>query len=214
MIQSILNIEMYLMLLSKKLKNSAIYTIISTILLIFALQIHAEALPKLFQVELIAFEINSASNKNNEYFPAYPLLPDYTDSQPLATEEDESQTFRSLGRTALKLRREENLISKKADYQILLHESWLQNDTNIQKVLLDTSQAPEQTSLLKGTIQVKKGYYYYVDLHLELRPNNSVSSHNENTHYVLNTKRRLKSNELNYIDHPKFGVLIEIFPVS
>lgn len=64
----------------------------------------------------------------------------------------------------------------------------------------------------------------YIDLKCQLlfaQPINSIpsfSNHNENiegrfAYFRLQETRRLKSNELNYLDHPLYGVLIKVTPV-
>ncbi len=183
----------------------------SFINLINAAEIEQKPSAKLFQIEIIAFQINEKIN-SNENFPHYPALPEYTESVELSASDEQLENYMLLPPEFLKLNREENLISKKSNYQILFHYSWLQGDSSSQKVHLYGPNEEQSQYVLNGTIQVKKGYYYSVALNLDLQPPQIALAPNSPKHFVLNTKRKLKRNEMHYIDHPKFGLLIQIMP--
>lgn len=169
------------------------------------------ALTKKFQVEIIAFKINN-SLSHTETFPLYPALPEYNESIELSDFDEQIESYMLLPREYLKLNKEENLIDKKSNYQVLFHYGWLQNENSSKKIHLSNSNQQQSQYKLSGTIQVKKGYYFTVDLNLDLQPPKIASTPNTPKHFILNTKRKLKRNELHYIDHPKFGLLIQITP--
>ena len=49
---------------------------------------------------------------------------------------------------------------------------------------------------------------------LNHNPQSTQPSHEAVTYLMLNQKRRTKSNELNYIDHPVYGILMKIIPIN
>jgi len=184
-------------------------TSVTLILLFIANLCFAETKNDIYQVEIIAFAYTPQApvKDHNEIYPSYPALPDYNNSQPLNLE-PQSADFKLdqiLDKSLLQLNREENLISKKDEYQILFHYGWLQKAGEEKKLLINTETNGEFS--LKGTIKVHKGYYYIADINLELIKLNSPKEH-----IVFKIRRKLKSKEMNYIDHPKLGLLIEIFP--
>jgi hypothetical protein len=175
------------------------------------------ASPLYYQVEIIGFTIaDNGSIASNEQFPAYPALPEYNNVVDLKPYEEDAldPTYMLLPKASLKLNRESNLIGKKERYDILFHMGWLQKPGEEQKVRIFGASSDEQYPIeLNGTIKIKKGYYYVVDFNFDLYPL-TQSRGKLNSHYVLATQRKLKSLELNYIDHPKFGILMEIFPIE
>ena len=49
---------------------------------------------------------------------------------------------------------------------------------------------------------------------LNHNPKSAKPSHQAFTYLMLNQKRRTKSNELNYIDHPVYGILMKVIPIK
>ncbi len=49
---------------------------------------------------------------------------------------------------------------------------------------------------------------------LNHNPQSAKPSHQAFTYLMLNQKRRTKSNELNYIDHPVYGILMKVIPIK
>ena len=49
---------------------------------------------------------------------------------------------------------------------------------------------------------------------LNHNPKDAELSHQAFTYLMLNQKRRTKSNELNYIDHPVYGILMKVIPIK
>lgn len=169
-----------------------------------------------YQVEVIAFKIEPSTNVLNETFPAYPALPESSNSITLSNQEQENiesppqqALYQLLPPAKLQMNREANLIAKKPLYQVLFHYGWQQQVGKEYKVQLPAQESEQTSSHLQGTIWVEKGAYYYTNLHLDF-----FSEENSKQHYVLKTKQRIKPNELTYIDHPMFGLLINIKSVS
>lgn len=164
-----------------------------------------EAKPaRTYQVELIVFK-NINPPINNETFPNYPALPLYENSIELSDlDETLIGSYMKLPHEKFSLNREANLIAKKEHYEVLLHESWLQQQDQEHKVHLKSDET--SNDILEGTLQINRAYYYKAVLHFDLQSHHLGSV----KHFVLNTKRNLKNSEMHFIDHPQFGILLKI----
>ena len=90
---------------------------------------------------------------------------------------------------------------------------------------------------IEGTLQIREHHFFDVQVHLKVLANkneltslyysmgfhNSLSNNTEDNqlsapiglqYVILNSQRRMRSNQLNYIDHPLIGMLIKLIPVS
>ncbi|MDZ7809859.1 MAG: CsiV family protein [Arhodomonas sp.] len=88
-------------------------------------------------------------------------------------------------------------------YRVLEHLGWIQAD-------LPESRAPwvavgrgrgGDAPGLYGGMRVYVGRYLHVETELRLR--------DEDTVYPMRTRRRMRSGELHYLDHPILGVIIQ-----
>lgn len=90
---------------------------------------------------------------------------------------------------------------------------------------IDGSASYSTTALseLDGTVRIKLNRYFNLSFNLMLNePNSLIKSLSDNDYFASNTApyisfklmqtRRMRSNELNYIDHPLLGVLVKILP--
>ena len=183
-----------------------------------------------YQVELIIFEHRNA-DLSNENFPQYSPSPqidtaiELTDDNDLTIEA--TKPYQILSPERFHLQREANLIGKKEAFRLLLHTSWIQTFKNEQKVHLKSKYDEEDrndnrrnknndTPSLDGWITIHKNHYYHVNLALSLTPADTSHAYRSAlpTHFLLKDKRKLRASELHYIDHPKFGLLIQIEPLK
>ena len=102
-------------------------------------------------------------------------------------------------------------------YRVLLHKRWSQPGepkSERPPVLLATDDDE-----LNGTFRFFLSRFLHVELNLAYQPqrgaigNYSAESEGQPT-FVIDDQQRIKSNELYYFDHPKFGVLVRVSPVS
>jgi hypothetical protein len=89
-------------------------------------------------------------------------------------------------------------LSKDSTYKPILHVAWIQS-TEMTPVHI---QSPD--GKLNGYVQVQSGQLK-VDLELSSSPGEII--------YRLTEKRSIKLNEIYYLDHPKFGLVVKISPV-
>lgn len=125
----------------------------------------------------------------------------------------------------LGLTKEANKLSAQSDYKILLHTSWMQNinnskwihvyggqpyDAKGQPIQPDDNRMPTYWEL-NGKIKLAKNTFFdiYTNLYLTIPTSNGKNIIPLRT-FSLRQHRRTKLNQLNYLDHPLFGVLIKI----
>ncbi len=107
----------------------------------------------------------------------------------------------------------EKILAADGNYRILAHKRWLQNaeaKSTSQLIRLDSAGGE-----LDGTMRFYLSRFLHVDLDL------TVTKPAENGFFVgtaqapdqvyrLSEQRRVRTQEINYFDHPKFGALIRV----
>ena len=104
------------------------------------------------------------------------------------------------------------------NYEILFHGQWSQTSVKRTKapyVLINLPRIDQQ-STLNGTIFLFATDLLYLDLLLRYQPkhDNNVKFRAERPYYFINHRRRIKFKEIHFIDHPKFGVIVSVRPVT
>lgn len=107
------------------------------------------------------------------------------------------------------------LLQKDGHYRILAHARWLQSldAKEIAKPVRITSSSPANPGELDGTVRFFMSRFLHLSVNLQFRDPASVGAAVPIV-YRLNEQRRIKSLELNYFDHPRFGVLARVVPVD
>ncbi len=193
--------------------------LVCTGLLGFSGSLHAEEIPR-YTVEVIVFENHALRGWTEEHWPDEIELPITEDSTSLFTTGkyplfiENANT--SLGTVAQKISRH---------YGILFHQAWSQSaiDTkNAPTVLIENAQ--EGGTQIVGTIKLYKTRFAHVEVDLEFEraiPTKILEEFAQNqqlaleelpSHWRFNLKeaRKIKEGELHYIDHPLFGVLVQV----
>ena len=107
------------------------------------------------------------------------------------------------------------LLQKDGHYRILAHARWLQSldAKEIAKPVRITSSNPANPGELDGTVRFFMSRFLHLSVNLQFRDPASAGAAVPIV-YRLNEQRRIKSLELNYFDHPRFGVLARVVPVD
>ena len=115
-------------------------------------------------------------------------------------------------------------IDNSRDYEILFHGRWSQTTSDRQGAPYIRIDLPAvgQSSTLIGVLRLFATDLLYVDAFLRYRPaeqqanNQIVESTERNTqpYYFLKERRRVKFREVHFLDHPKFGILLTVWPVK
>ena len=112
-----------------------------------------------------------------------------------------------------------NQISRKAGFRPLLYVSWLQSVQGkglSNAVHIHSSAGPNGEYPLNGYVRIKRGHYLHLLVDMEYSPDlaNGYNEDNDSLVYHLKEKRRIQLNEIHYFDHPKFGVIAKLKPIT
>ncbi|HOY23097.1 MAG TPA: CsiV family protein [Cellvibrio sp.] len=192
---------------------------------------------RLYQVEMIVFARNQAVPE--EHWPTDIKLTYPENLLSLKSEASAYEEFSLLAANKRLLNPHAATVSK-GGYSLLYHQAWRQTiygrKTNIAISGGKTFNGHQE---LEGSIALSVGQYLRIQTNLWLtqfvpagsnvtetwpklppRPNASNSEDEKNQDYLikrivkLNQERSMRSNEIHYIDHPLFGIIIKIIPVE
>lgn len=199
----------------------AAFGLIATLLIISpALYAAATSGPD-YEVEVLVFRNNMPELEGKEIWSPERVdttLPEI-DSATRAADTNSEKT--DLGKAAAAM-------SEKPGYQILAHKRWNQSaEARSTSPLMRIS---TEAGDLDGTVVFYLSRFLHLDVKLLLKDMNSedripgAEEHNAVANadktatqnmlmaYRIDESRRIRSNEINYFDHPKFGVLVQITP--
>ena len=178
-----------------------------------------------YKIEVIVFESLALSGWTEEYWPEDTELPNTSQSSSVFNTNHKPLWIRN---ATTELTNKADALNRKG-YRVLFHQAWTQAaypNKNAHKVLIEGN-SNYGTSFL-GTVRLYKTRYAHVDFDLEferLIPQKVrdvfAKQHNINTSDLANSwrfdvqeSRKIKPTELHYIDHPLFGILVQITPIS
>lgn len=181
-----------------------------------------------YEVEMIVFQNKTFTNSDGEQFAKDLRLGGLAEARPLLDAKspgiEANQTFVRLTGNELRLGNIIRKLRKNKSYATLIHLGWrqpiLSPDTG-NAALIYHYQTPPLTFLPPGaikpklssdkiqtfgTLQLIQGKQPKVSVNMIL--NNPVG--NTPQTYQLQESRRIKLGELNYFDHPLFGVIVQV----
>ena len=100
-------------------------------------------------------------------------------------------------------------------YRVLAHLRWTQ--TAEAKAVANPVKIKSDNAELNGTVRFYLSRFLYMDVNLMLKQEGGglfSSTEKEGTVLRLSEHRRIKTMDINYFDHPKFGVLVRVAPGS
>ncbi len=189
-----------------------------------AAELDADEPGELYQVEVIAFTHDaSLSGGEEEHAQHYADELDTAKASLLKANAQSNDLYALLPKWRLRLRKEAHTLLNKPQFHVLFHYAWLQKEGKAKSLHL-YNQWPQQLNDLyglsyydksgaypiDGTLRISKGLYYYLNSNFLIRP----EAESPEKVYLLKQKRRLKANEIHYIDHPKLGMLVMIHPIK
>lgn len=152
--------------------------------------------PPVYDIELILF--TQPESQQDEEWPAETDAPDTLFSKDVLDSSNANATVELLKPDEKKLTASAYALKRKG-YQVLVHTAWRQP--------VNSRAHPDwlmiQRPNLNGMVRMVKGRYlhFYTDLVLQSEYTGQA--------YPVKLHRRMRSNELHYIDHPLLGVLIQ-----
>ena len=195
--------------------------------------IPAGASERWFTVEIIVFDDLQDENLHAERWPEEPGEPSLRGAieltRPHEGEAEEAvHAFRLLNRSELSLNKVRDSLRRSARYRPFLHAGWrvpglphgAARPAHVSPRLGNggasvPGSVSRERPAVQGTVQVSLARYLQIDLDLLYsRPDSGESTmpNGVPTRFRLMSKRRMRSRELHYIDHPLFGVLVLITP--
>jgi hypothetical protein len=185
----------------------------------------AEGTTPVYKLEVIVFESLATKGWTEEYWPEDIELPDIENSISVYNSKQGAlwinPSQKSLAGKAVAL--------NKKGYRVLFHEAWTQfgyPDRKVKRVLLESAN-PYGSSVL-GTLRFYKTRFAHVEFDLQLEKaipqrvkqsfieNQKISANNlpDQWRFNLQESRKIRPGELHYLDHPLFGVLVQISKIE
>jgi len=178
-----------------------------TLLLLAAVAARAE---DVYKVEVIIFENLDPAAAQAELWAdtgAPPLDKAVELTAISATTAADKSSWRVLTPAQLTLTSAYQRLRSSSRYRPLLHLGWVQpldsSDRN-EPVHVATT-AGNAAAQVNGTVALRRGRYLHADVDLVFSKKSAAAR--------LTQTRRLRNNELHYLDHPLFGVLISVAPL-
>ena len=185
-----------------------------SMLLLFAASLPVLAAPAIYDVEVVIFS-NSTSGDNGEQWtrPA---------GVSIGTGAFRNGEFTELARSLYRLNGISNALQQSSGYRVLFHRAWRQVASG-----RDTAAAYPVQSLvtggdrsIEGSIRLVLGRYLHLDVDLfqmsARGAGGAVYSDDAGSVpvYELKEQRRIRSGELHYFDHPRFGMIAQVTPYA
>lgn len=180
--------------------------IIIALLSLHSLLSYATQKSSLYQIDMIIFahqQISRGSDNSNT-----PMATKSQHAIPLQISSKNTRTpYQILPTSSSSLNQEYWALSRKSDYRVLAHYSWLQPSNSQRAVTLPEINRSGWN--IEGTVRVRQSNYYLLDTNL-------VFSSNTNKHatFLFSQKQRLKPGAVYYLDHPQAGILIKVHQIT
>jgi hypothetical protein len=106
-----------------------------------------------------------------------------------------------------------DLLEKDGHYRILASSHWRQTlEANPKPAVKPTRIASAAAGELEGAVRFSLSRYLHLDVNMLFR---DISTNlPQPVLYQIREQRRIKSQETNYFDHPRFGVLVRVMQVE
>lgn len=157
-----------------------------------------------YHVELIVFEVLNPAD--NEQSPVFALQDPAPLRVGMANNAIQPASNKNLTDIAQRLR-------NSAGYRVISHETWQQavgSRNRAQSVAIEADR-------VKGQVRFHIATYLHANLDLWLQEGNrSMESDSFHTFHQprLLELRRIRSRQVHYFDHPRFGAILQLIPVS
>ncbi len=176
------------------------------------------AVAKNYRIELIVFERTQPQTGGDEQwdFSSERIAERLRQMAALAEQASARATSERVGNLASV---RTNLIE--SGYHILNTTSWQQPASSYRNApVIPLGRA--NTALAAGFVRIYTTSLIYADLNLQLTPPSptpaidatTVTATTRQPHYFIAEKRRLKFKQIHYFDHPYFGAILGVWPVS
>lgn len=183
------------------------------LLMLLAGSLPVQAAPAIYDVEVIIFT-NSTSGDSGEHSNR----PTAVSGNTAAFREGE---FTELARGLYRLDAISNALQQSRGYSVLFHRAWRQLATGREAAAAyPVHSLVSGSSGVEGNVRLVLERYLHLDVNLLLMSargtGGAVYSDGPGSVpvYELREKRRIRSNEVHYFDHPRFGMIARVTPYA
>jgi hypothetical protein len=170
-----------------------------------------ESAPRQYEIEVMVFQNIRPELEGGELWMNERINPEIKDL-------DKAITTPAPPREDSDLSKAKEVLEKDGNYRILVHKQWIQN-----------ADAPSDSPMMRmntedgeldGTFKFFMSRFLHVDLNLLFKEPESKSMFQAdnpeggNISFEIRDHRRVRSNEMYYFDHPKFGALVQVKQVE
>ncbi len=180
-----------------------------------------------YTLEVIVFETFALKSWTEEYWPEELDQLDYENNLFLADvlANPQANIEQRFAAQEIELKEVAKKLSPNKGYKILFHQAWSQNtyaDLKMPQLLIE---AAHDNTQMAGTVKLYKSRYAHVDfdLRFERRIPDRIKTlffeqqkitpfdiEPESWQFELRESRKIRPNQLHYIDHPLFGILVQL----
>ena len=197
------------------IRISAFHSCLIALLVLSAGPAPVVAAPKLYDVEIIIFSHNTRSDQGEAWHQ-----PDAEAGR--AQGVSPQNRFTELSSSHYRLKPVRYSLQQGGEYTVLYHRAWRQLAYSLSRAVDYPVHALSNDSRnsVEGTVRLVRGRYLHLDMDLLLMdaatqpPGHYADGPGITPAYRLIEKRRIKSSDLHYFDHPRFGVLALVTPYS
>ncbi len=180
-------------------------SVLALVLLTLPLYTPAQAPTSAYDVELIVFR-NLGAGGSAEQWSLASGVGDATADAESADPSAAETTFPKLPLERMKLNAIYDTLKRSRGYQPLAHIGWTQPATGRDTTRFVSLGGLGLDAGVSGRAALARGRYLHLTLDLTYQPTG------DDSRYVLKQTRRMRSTEIHYIDHPRFGVVALITP--
>lgn len=180
--------------------------ILTLIACLFVASTAAAPAPTSYDIEVVVFENRLPQLEGNELW-----LQDVSATAPdLATAVDITDAVP----TDSSLTNAVSALQRDGSYKVLVHQRWRQSAE--EKSAAKAVRLRNPDGQLEGVLRFYMSRFLHVDVDLLLRDQTAVVNQSAvmGLNYRLTEHRRVKTQEMNYFDHPKLGMLLRITAVG
>ncbi len=153
-----------------------------------------------YKIEMILFVELGAAASSAQYWPEDPGQPDMQDAVPLTVGSARVQT---LPPSAYRLSGIWSALKRSRNYRPIRHLAWEQPGLSSRSAPL-VAIGDELDAEIRGTVKVSRSRFLHLELDLVLQE--------ADQRYRFTANRRMRSNELHYLDSPKLSAVVIITP--
>ncbi len=154
--------------------------------------------PRWFEIELVIFENSDSYWMDSEQWPDDVEPPPFDGALELSQQKPLKTT---------RLEGVAKRISRSSKYKLLMHKGWLQSVKPRDEAIGVRLTKTIGENTLDGIVKISVERYLHVNIDLLYQKENEGFKS-----YTIKSKRRIRSKELHYFDHPLVSVLVLVTP--